>query len=77
MCSVNILEAKTNFSKLIQKLETRQEDEIIVCRNGDEVVKITLIDKDVSKRIGSASGMFVCPDSIDDSNEEIAAMFGV
>lgn len=77
MCRVNVLEAKTNFSKLIQKLETKQEEEIIVCRNGDEVVKITLINKDVSKRIGSAKGMFVCPDSIDDTNEEIAALFGV
>lgn len=31
--------------------------------------------KDVEKRIGIASGIFVCPESIDDSNEEIASMF--
>ncbi len=47
-------EAKTNFSKLIQSLEDKQEDEIIIARNGKPVAKIVLINKNVDKRFGIA-----------------------
>ena len=30
MCKVNILEAKTNFSKLLALLESKEEDEVII-----------------------------------------------
>ena len=43
MMQVNILEAKTNFSKLIRLLETKKEDSITIARNGKPVAKITLI----------------------------------
>lgn len=77
MCKVNVLEAKTNFSKLISLLEEKQESEVVVCRSGKPVVKITLIEEDVSRRIGGAKGQFVCPDDIDEYNDEIAELFGV
>ena len=77
MCKVNVLEAKTNFSKLISLLEEKQESEVIVCRSGNPVAKITLIQEDVSRRIGGAKGQFVCPDDIDEYNDEIAKLFGV
>ena len=51
---VNMYEAKTNFSKLIQALEDKVEDEIIIARNGKPVAKISLINKNISKRIGVA-----------------------
>ena len=55
MIQVNILEAKTDFSKLIRQLETRKDDFIIVARNGKPVAKITLINETpVSRRIGTA-----------------------
>ena len=58
MCRMNVLEAKTNFSKLLSLLENREEDEIIICRNNKEVARITLIPQvDVSKRIGIAKGL--------------------
>ena len=57
MMQVNILEAKTDFSKLIRLLETKKEDYITVARNGKPVVKITLINEvPVSRRIGIAKG---------------------
>ena len=76
MCKMNVLEAKTNFSKLLAMLENREEDEIIICKNNKEIAKITLIPQvDVSKRIGIAKGLFTVPDDINEMNDEIAAMF--
>ena len=78
MCQMNVLEAKTNFSKIICMLENREEDEVIVARHGKPVVKVTLIpDVDVSRRIGIAEGKLVYPDDFDEMNDEIAKMFGV
>ena len=76
MMQVNILEAKTDFSKLIRLIETNREDEIRVARNGRPVVKITAIEKKpVSKRIGVAKGKFTMPDDFDAENEAIAELF--
>ncbi len=78
MCQMNVLEAKTNFSKIIAMLERREEKEVIIARAGKPVVKIIAFEKeDVSKRIGVAKGKFSIPDDFDESNEEIARMFGI
>lgn len=79
MCQMNVLEAKTNFSKIIAMLENRDEKEVIVAKAGKPVVKIVLWNEyeDVSKRIGIAKGKFKVPDDIDECNDEIARMFGV
>ena len=78
MCQMNVLEAKTKFSKIIAMLERKEEKEVIVARAGKPVVKITWIEQeDVSKRIGIAEGKFTVPDDFDESNEEIARMFGI
>ena len=75
MMQVNILEAKTDFSKLVRMLETKREDCITVARNGKPVVKITLINETpVSKRIGVAKGKFTVKGDFDDGNGEIADM---
>ena len=76
MLQVNVLEAKTDFSKLIRLLETKKEDFITVARNGKPVVKITLINETpVSKRIGVAKGKFTVKGDFDADNEDIASMF--
>ena len=78
MCQMNVLEAKTNFSKIIAMLERKEEKEVIVARAGKPVVKITWIEQeDVSKRIGIAEGKFTVPDDFDECNDEIARMFGM
>lgn len=75
MLQVNILEAKTDFSKLIRMLESGRENAITVARNGRPVVKITLVDETpVSRRIGVAKGKFRAPDDFDAAGEEAAAM---
>jgi antitoxin (DNA-binding transcriptional repressor) of toxin-antitoxin stability system len=76
MMQVNVLEAKTELSKLIRLIETNCEDEIRIARNGKPVVKITAIDKKpVSNRIGVAKGKFTMPDDFDADNEYIADLF--
>ena len=78
MCQMNVLEAKTNFSKIIGMLERKEEKEVLVARAGKPVVKITYIEPvDVSKRIGIAKGKFVVPDDFDEPDEEIERMFGM
>ena len=75
MLQVNVLEAKTDFSKLIRILESGRENTITVARNGKPVVKITLVDETpVSRRIGVAKGRFKAPDDFDAAGEEAAAM---
>lgn len=75
MMQVNILEAKTDFSKLIRLLESKREDCITVARNGKPVAKITLVHEiPVSKRIGAAKGKFNMKGDFDADNREIADM---
>ena len=45
MTQVNMLEAKTDLSKLVRMLETKEEDVIYLARNGTAVVQMTLIPK--------------------------------
>lgn len=76
MIQVNVLEAKTDFSKLIRLIESHREDEIRVARNGKPVVKITAIDKKpVSKRIGIAKNKFNIPDDFDIDNKYMSDLF--
>ena len=79
MCKMNVLEAKTNFSKIIALLERKEESEVIVARAGKPVVKIVLYEepKSFDKIFGIAKGKFVVPDDFDEPDDEIARMFGI
>ena len=67
MIQVSIPEAEASLSELIQLLETKTEDFIIIARNGKPAVKITLVDEspypDVSarQRANSPSGGILMP----------------
>ena len=76
MCQMNVLEAKTNFSKLLMLLETKQEDEIIICKNNKPVAKITWIEeKSPIDMLGIAKGKWHIPDDFDDEDPAINEMF--
>lgn len=76
MTQVNMLEAKTDLSKLVKMLETRQEDVIYLARNGKTVAQMTLIPKQPAiTRIGAAEGKFTVPDNFDAWDKEIEEMF--
>lgn len=76
MTQVNMLEAKTDLSKLVKMLETRQEEVIYLARNGKAVAQMTLIPKKpAAARIGVAEGKFTVPDNFDAWDREIEEMF--
>jgi len=60
MPTVNMHEAKTGLSKLVEAIETGRETEIILARNGKPVAKLVPIEQpDLSPRpIGLADGEF-------------------
>ena len=77
MQCVNMFEAKTNLSKLVESIEAGREDEVVIARNGKPVARLApLSEKPVGQRLGVAKGAFVLPDGFDDDNELIADMFG-
>ena len=77
MAQVNVLEDKTDLSKLVNLLETKQEEVIYLEKNGVTVAQMTLIPKKtVRKRIGVAEGKFKIPDEFDSWDKEVEEMFG-
>jgi prevent-host-death family protein len=76
MTTVNMLDAKSNLSRLVEAVESGAETEIIIARNGRPAAKLVPI-RAVKKRplIGIAKGLFTVPDNIDEDNEEIAKLF--
>ena len=76
MTQVNMLEAKTDLSRLVQLLETRQEEVILIAKDGVPVVEMKLAKKPTAKRIGIAKGKLHIPDDFDKWDDEIADMFG-
>ena len=76
MTQYNVLEAKSNLSRLIDAVESGRESEIVIARNGKPAVRIVaLAHKPVGRRLGVAKGLFTVPDTIDEDNEAIARLF--
>jgi prevent-host-death family protein len=76
MHAVNMLQAKSTLSRLVEAIEQGQEREIVIARNGRPAAKLVPIDPQPSgKRIGVAKGLFEVPDNIDAHNEEVARLF--
>lgn len=76
MLSVNMLEAKSSLSRLVEAIEQGDEREIIIARNGRPAAKMVPIDVLSSgKRIGVAKGLFYVPDTIDTCSDELAKLF--
>lgn len=76
MTQVNMMEAKTELSKLVKMLETKEEEVIYLARNGTAVAQMTLIPKPLKKkRIGVAEGKFKVPDAFEAWDKEIEEMF--
>ena len=76
MPTVNILEAKTHLSRLVEQVESGAESEIVIARNGRPVARLVPLDaQPAQRRIGVAKGQFRVPDSIDDSNPEVERLF--
>lgn len=71
MTQYNMYEAKTQLSRISKILENKEEDYVVISRNGKPVLKITLYDN--SSRdgfVGCAKGMFSIPNNFDDIDIE-------
>ena len=76
MHTVNMLQAKSSLSRLVDAIEQGEEREIIIARNGRPAAKLVPMEVLAQgQRIGVAKGVFVVPDSIDTHNEEVARLF--
>lgn len=76
MQTVNMFQAKSSLSKLVEAVESGREKEIVISRHGMSVARLTSIARQpVQQRIGVAKGFFVVPDDIDTANVQIARMF--
>lgn len=78
MKRVNMLEAKTQLSKLVSRIERGEEHEIIIARNGRPAARLVPLQARTSgKRIGLLKGRFKAPslDELDRVNTEIEHLF--
>jgi prevent-host-death family protein len=80
MTTVNMHEAKTKLSKLVEAIKSGTEDEIIIAQNGVPAARLVPIEgvqkvKRPPIRFGLAKGKWVIPDDIDELNPEIEKLF--
>jgi len=76
MTTVNMLEAKTSLSRLVDAVERGEEREIIIARNGKPAARLVAIGTgDTGLRIGAARGQFKVPADIDRHNDAVARLF--
>jgi prevent-host-death family protein len=62
---VNIHEAKTNLSKLLERVALGEE--VVIAKAGKPVAKLVRIDSAPPRRgLGSAAGEFTVPDDFND-----------
>lgn len=62
MSIVNMLDAKSNLSRLVEAVESGAESEIVIARNGKPAAKLVPVTTPVGQRIGVAKGVFKAPE---------------
>ncbi len=76
MSQVNMFEAKSTLSKLVDLIEKGVEKEIVIARNGRAAARLVpMLAATAAKRLGVAKGKFTVPDDIDAHNAEVARLF--
>ncbi len=81
MPTVNMLDAKTRLSKLVEAVESGAETEVIIARNGKPAAKLVPVTatEATGVRLGLLAGKYP-PLSLDDFNsddEAVADLFGL
>jgi len=72
---VNMLEAKSNLSRLVEAVESGAEAEIVIARNGRPAARLVPVRQSgKGRRIGIAKGAFKVPDTIDADNAAVEAL---
>jgi prevent-host-death family protein len=78
MSSVNMLEAKSNLSRLVDRIERGLDGEIVIARNGRPAARLVPIATPATgKRIGLLKGKFQAPslEQLDETSDDIARTF--
>jgi prevent-host-death family protein len=71
---VNIHEAKTHFSRLLERVAMGEE--VVIAKAGTPVAKLVPLSTKPKKRVlGSAKGEFVVPDDFNDPDPDIEDLF--
>ena len=74
MKTVNIHEAKTHLSKLVE--EAAHGQPFVIARAGKPLVKVTMIEAAPPRRLGFLAGQGDIPEDFDDmGTDEIRALF--
>ena len=69
MLQVNVHEAKTNLSKLIQKVVDGEE--VVIARGNQPIIKLVLIENlKPQRRLGTAKGKIKIADDFDEPLED-------
>ena len=74
MSTVNILEAKTHLSRLVEDITSGAQRVITIARNGKPAARLVPIERHGIK-LGVLKGKYQIPLDIDVHNAEIAADF--
>ncbi|MDF3838602.1 type II toxin-antitoxin system Phd/YefM family antitoxin [Cupriavidus basilensis] len=85
MLIVNMHDAKSGLSRLVEAIEKGEEKEVVIARNGKPAAKLVPIlppEKDVSRRIGAGKAVLAnwqsfSLEQFNSADEEIARLFGI
>lgn len=74
---VNMLEAKTQLSRLVEAVESGAEKEIIIARNGKPAARLVPIEEKPKRRLGLAHGKYpsLTLEEIEALDKEVAKLF--
>lgn len=81
MLIVNMHDAKSRLSQLVEAVESGSQAEVIIARNGQPAARIVPIEPlDISKRIGGGIAFLggfaaMSQDEFDEGNEDIVRLF--
>ena len=80
MTTVNMHEAKTRLSQLVEAIKSGAESEIVIAQNGVPAARLVPLTADEPYkrppiRFGLSKGKWVIPDDIDALNPEIEKLF--
>lgn len=75
MTTVNMLDAKTRLSQLVEAVESGAEAEILIARNGKPAARLVPIAPRRTVVFGVARGRFTAPEDINADDAVIAEMF--
>lgn len=75
MTTVNMLDAKTRLSQLVEAVESGAEAEILIARNGRPAARLVGLSRDAAPRLGVARGRFAAPADTGADDAAVAALF--